>query len=173
MFDLPATRPAPAASLPGYFQHCLRNAAQQRALSASDDALSYLGQLMARFARSDQLFEYERGYYGVRPLALLYADAHETDSEQHRCLLLQRLGDLSLFLGALFPERYARRGIRRDYFVGMGTGAYGYLSDRALANRGVFGELTARFAPLLELLAETGSPRDRREPYPAPGLRLA
>ena len=34
---------------------------------------------------------------------------------------------MALFLGALFPERFTRRGIQQDYVVGMGGGAYDYL----------------------------------------------
>jgi len=60
----------------------------------------------------------------LRPLALLYGDALEARNERERCLCLQQLGDTALFLYALFPERYARHGIRRDYFIGMGGGAY-------------------------------------------------
>jgi len=149
-------RPATAVSLPGYFQQRLSHTADQRGIATSEHTIHYLSHLMTRFAHSDQLFEYDRGYFGLRPLALLYADAYQAPTDRERCLLLQRLGDLALFIGALFPERYARRGIRRDYFVGMGGGAYGYLSDRAPVNRSVFGELAVRFAPMLELLGAVG-----------------
>ena len=94
---------------------------------------------------------------GLRPLALLYSDAREASSNRERCLLLQQLGDLALFVGALFPERYAKRGIQRDYFVGMGGGAYDYLSDNARGDREVFSELATMFARLLEMVADACS----------------
>lgn len=60
-------------------------------------------------------------------------------------------------MGALFPESYARRGIRKDYFVGMGGGAYDYLSENAPRNRHIFSELAATFVRMLELIAEACS----------------
>ena len=89
--------------------------------------------------------------FGYR--ALLYGDALEAPDDQQRCLFLQQLGDMALFLGALFPERFTRRGIQQDYVVGMGGGAYDYLADNARQNRHVFEELSASFAPMLDLVA--------------------
>ena len=150
-----------AVSLPDYFRTRLHRTARRMRLAAHDDTLWYLGEILDRFGRSDRLFEYHDGAIGLRPLALLYGDAVAADSERERCQLLQRLGDLALFLGAFFPDRYARRGIHRDYFVGMGGGAYDYLAGRAPRGRHVFGELTHQFGCMIELIAEAGSRRDR------------
>ena len=81
----------------------------------------------------------------------------EARNEYERCQLLQQLGDLSLFLGALFPEHYTRRGIRQDYLVGMGCGAYDYLADNARRGRHVFSELAGAFSVMLELVANACS----------------
>lgn len=113
----------------------------------------YLGNLLERFSSNDALFSYEEGELCIRPLALLYDDARQHPHERERCLLLRQLGDQALFLGALFPEHYARKGIRRDYFIGMGTGAYDYLADHAREMREVFAELAESFARILELVA--------------------
>ncbi len=59
---------------------------------------------------------------------------------------------MALFMGALFPQRYARRGIRRDYFVGMGGSAYDYLADNARRGREVFAELANAFTRMLEMV---------------------
>jgi hypothetical protein len=82
-----------------------------------------------------------------------YGDAREASSDRERCLLLQQLGDLALFLGAVFPERYRHRGIQREYVVAMGGSAYDYLASNAPRNRHVFEELSRMFGDLLHLAA--------------------
>ena len=115
------------ASLPDYFRRRLHRYARRLRPPPQEDTLWYLGEMMHRFSRSDQLFDYHDGRLGNRPLALLYGDAKAASDLRQRCLLLQRLGDLALFLGAFFPERYARRGIRRDYFVGINMISFVYM----------------------------------------------
>ncbi|NVK00052.1 MAG: hypothetical protein HWE12_00800 [Oceanospirillaceae bacterium] len=117
------------------------------------DTRFYLGSMMDRYARSDQFFSFDEDGIGIRPLALLYEDAYTTTSERERCSLLRQIGDQSLFIGAMFPQFYSRKGIARDYFVGMGVGAYGYLADHAPLMRDIYAKLAERFAQLLELIA--------------------
>ncbi|TLM78993.1 hypothetical protein ACONUD_15375 [Microbulbifer harenosus] len=140
-------------TLADFFRVRLQDEAAGLEPRPQEDTLWYIGNLLARFGDSGQVFSYDRGELDIRPLALLYRDALEVDSHHHRCLLLRQLGDLALFLGALFPENYARRGIGRDYFIGMGGGAYDYLGENARHNRSVFSELSRRFDRLLELVA--------------------
>ena len=140
-------------SLELYFSEQLSEHGQRLRPPPNEDTLWYLSMLLTRFSRSDALFAYDAGEYGLRPLALLYGDALEAEDDQQRCLFLQQLGDMALFLGALFPDRFSRRGIRQDYIVGMGGGAYDYLAGNARANRHVFAELGAMFGRLLELVS--------------------
>jgi hypothetical protein len=149
-------------SLPDYFRRRLHRYAGRLRPPPQEDTLWYLGEMMHRFSRSDHFFDYHEGRPGNRPLALLYGDAHAAANQRERCLLLQRLGDMALFLGAFFPERYARRGIRRDYFVGMGSAAYDYLAGQARQNRHIYRELTRSFVHMLELVAHAGG-RDREQ----------
>lgn len=142
-----------AMILADYFRERLEEYGQQLAPPPHEDTLWYTANMLARFGDSDQLFSYDRGEVSIRPLALLYKDAHETEDLRERCLILRQLGDLALFLGALFPESFARRGILKDYFIGMGGGAYDYLSENSRQNRHVFSELAAMFARMLELVA--------------------
>ena len=144
-------------SLPDYFRRRLNRYAARLRPAPQEDTLWYLGEMMHRFSRSEHFFDYQDGHLGNRPLALLYGDAKAASNPRQRCLLLQRLGDMALFLGAFFPERYARRGIQRDYFVGMGSAAYDYLSERARQHRHIFSELTHGFVRMQELVAHAGS----------------
>jgi len=147
--------PVTEQSLAHYFTRRLERCARDRRPRPQEDTLWYLGNLLDRFGRSDALFSQDEEGLSLRPLALVYGDAREARSEGERCLLLRHLGDLALFLGALFPESYARRGIRRDYFVGMGASAYDYLGDNARRNRHVFAELASMFSQVLELVARS------------------
>ncbi|MFN2329748.1 MAG: hypothetical protein ABR612_12605 [Chromatocurvus sp.] len=140
-------------SLAAYFRRRLADCAQKVDPAPQEDTCWYLSQLLDRFGRSEDFFAWEEGRYGLRPLALLYGDAAEARDDRERCLLLQQLGDMALFLGALFPSRYERRGIRQDYFIGMGGGAYDYLAENARHGRHVFAELSAAFATMIELVS--------------------
>ena len=155
----------PAHSLVEFFQHRLTREIEAQGLEPppQEDTVWYLCDMLGRFSRSEHLFDYFDGRYGVRPLALLYGDALQAADDRQRCLLLQRLGELALFLGAFLRERYRRWGIRRDYFIGMGSGAYEYLAEHAPGNRHVFDELTRQFASLLELVAAAGEPDPNRD----------
>ncbi|GAA0785041.1 hypothetical protein [Marinobacterium sediminicola] len=133
-----------------FFRRRLQEEADQH---TGEDTRWYLGNLLARFTRKDALFSYEGEEICIRPLALIYGDAQQCHNERERCLLLRQLGDQALFMGALFPEHYARKGIQRDYFIGMGSGAYSYLAGHARDWKHVFAELAARFAQALELIA--------------------
>lgn len=145
--------PVAETSLAHYFRNRLAHHARRLHPPPPEDVCWYLGSVLDRFGRSDRFFSWEHGQLTLRPLAMLYSDALETPDERERCLLLQQLGDMALFIGALFPERYARHGISRDYFVGMGGGAYDYLADNARRNRHIFAELSRRFARMLEMVA--------------------
>jgi hypothetical protein len=159
-FD-PQLVPVTETSLSNYFCERLTRYARRFQPPPHDDTCWYLGNLLDRFGRSEQLFSYEDGRMTLRPLALLYGDAVEARNERERCLLLQQLGDLSLFLGALFPQRWARHGIKQDYFIGMGGGAYDYLADNARNNRHIFSELSSTFTRMLELVANACSRNQR------------
>lgn len=140
-------------TLGDYFRECLADCAGVLEPRPDDDTLWYVGSVLARLGDSRQLFSYQDGQLTLRPLALLYKDAHEAPGGRERCLILRQLGDQALFVGALFAERYARRGLRQDYFVGMGGGAYDYLADNARSHRHAFAELAERFAAFLDLVA--------------------
>lgn len=140
--------------LADYFRTRLGACAEALAPPPQHDTLWYITTLLARLGDSSHLFSYEEGRQQLRPLALLYKDAHEAGPGQERCLILRQLGDQALFVGALFPERYARHGLRQTYFIGMGGGAYDYLAEHADSHRSMFAELATRFAEFIDLLAE-------------------
>lgn len=149
--------PITETSLGNYFRLRITHYAQRLRPPPHEDTCWYLGQLLQRFGRSEDFFSYQEGQVDVRPLALLYSDAMEASNERHRCLILQQLGDMALFLGALFPEKWARHGIGQDYFVGMGGGAYDYLASNARCNRHIYNELANTFTRMLDMVADACS----------------
>jgi hypothetical protein len=154
MRDTVEMQPQAETSLSLYFKERISDCAREVDPPPAEDTCWYVSALLERFGRSEDFFAFEEGRLGLRPLALLYGDAMEARSSHERCLLLQQLGDMALFLGALFPEQYSRRGIRQDYLVGMGGGAYDYLASNARAGRHVFAELATTFTVMLDLVAK-------------------
>lgn len=150
-------QPITETSLSSYFSKRLNRYARRFRPPPHEDTCWYLGSLLERFGRSEQLFAFQDGQMTLRPLALLYSDAIQADNSRERCLMLQQLGDMALFLGALFPERFTRHGILQDYFIGMGGSAYDYLADNAKANRHIFAELANTFTRMLEMVANACS----------------
>ena len=77
-----------------------------------------------------------------------------------RNLVLQRVGDTSLFVAGFFGDGFARKLVDVDYYIDMGGAAYGWLSEnvrgtvRGRAFSGVFAELARKFRDFVDVLAE-------------------
>lgn len=158
-----------AGNLPSYFHDAVATAMDKRELETADATKWYLANLLARFAHSDRFFDYSQDAgTNLRPLALMYADAIEASSEGERRLTLQRMGDVALFVAALFEGLLSRRGVKRDYFVAMGCGAYAYLADNPVSggDETVFNDLSSRFVLFVDVLSTvsaTGKRFDQAE----------
>lgn len=150
-----------AVSLPEYFKKQLYRYADLIKPQPHEDTLWYVGEMMVRFSRSDHFFDYHDGMLQSRPLALLYGDARAASNHRERCLLLQKLGDMALFMGAIFPERHARYGLKLDYFIGMGSAAFDFLAEQSNRNRHIYRELTHSFSTIVELVAAAASRKNK------------
>ncbi|MBD1388948.1 hypothetical protein IC617_05860 [Neiella sp. HB171785] len=141
-------------SLAEHFSTRLQEEAQQLPATLSASVLHYLAGLLGNFHQSDRLFEYDdSGALALPTLALLYQQALAATTVRHRHATLRELGDKALFLGAMFPEHYVKKGIKRDYFIGMGSGAYDALGSSQHHRSALFGEMAERFPQLLQLVA--------------------
>lgn len=155
-------RPVAAPSLRVFFHGALGEACRSQRVEADDATIWYLADLLTRYARSDNLYEYTADGPTLRPLALLYALALEAQTERERRLVLQRLGDVALFIAGLFSGMLARRAVDVDYYIAMGGSAYSYLRDaasphareRSLAT--VFEQLSSQFVLFVDVLSEVG-----------------
>jgi hypothetical protein len=90
----------------------------------------------------------------------LLAEAAAAPDAQARNLVLQRVGDTSLFVAGFFQDAFARKLVDVDYYIDIGGAAYGSLSDsvrgtiRGRAFGVVFAELAAKFREFVDVLAE-------------------
>jgi hypothetical protein len=147
------------ASLREYFRDALHEALDHQHVAVGAQTEQYVVNLLTLFARTEEVSGASAAGRTSRPLALQLADALEAATPEERCRLLQRMGDLSLFVAGCFARSFARRLVDVDYHIAMGGRAYATLADafgrgprRALA--GVFAELAAKFQPLVDALGE-------------------
>jgi len=146
-------------SLAEYFRDALQDALAHQHLAVDGQTEQYVVNLLTLFARAEHLYE------GVAPgprmpsLVQLFSHAVEAPTAAERERALQRLGDVSLFIGGFFAHGFARRLVDVDYHIAMGGRAYGTLAEslargprRVLAT--VYAELAAKFQPLVDALGE-------------------
>jgi hypothetical protein len=144
-----------------FFREALQSALGHQHLHAQDHTEHYIVNLLAMFNRPDALFEPGEERSQLKPLALLLAEAADQPDDRRRFRLLQRLGDVALFVAGFLSGGSMRRGIDVDYHIAMGGRAYGALAQapfhgaqRILA--AVFAELEQKFQPLVDALNEIG-----------------
>lgn len=154
-----------------FFREALATALEQQHLQVKDHTEHYVVNMLAMFARTEALFEPGPDGAKLKPLALLLAEALDTQDDEYRFRTLQRLGDVALFVSGFLANGFPRRLVDIDYHIAMGGRAYGALAQSAL--RGprrvlatVFAELEDKFQPLVDALndisecAVTRSQRD-------------
>ena len=156
-----------SADLREYFHHSIGNALDKQGIAAAVETVSYLVNLLTAFQRADRLYEYDNGRLGLRPLATLYTDALSDRSAGQRYRMLQRLGDVALFIAGLFSESLNRRLVDVDYYIAMGSSAYGYLSESIRGTRhgesfcDIFEELSSKFPEFVDVLSGINEPSVR------------
>ncbi len=160
-------RVRPVASLREYFRDSVDQAMQRQGLEARDHTAHYVVNLLTLYARSEALYEKTEAGIGIKPLALMLAEAAETSNPRERVFVLQRIGDVSLFIAGFFSETLAYRVVDMDYYVHIGRGAYDSLSEqmrgtpRRRAFRSVFKELGQKFQHFVDVLNDV---RDEAKP---------
>jgi hypothetical protein len=150
----------PVASLQEFFKDSVADAMEKQGVAADDHTAYYVVNLLTLFARSEKLYDRNTDGSGPPPLALLLAEAAAANDSQTRNLVLQRVGDTSLFVAGFFGDGFARKLVDVDYYIDMGGAAYGWLSEnvrgtvRGRAFGSVFAELAQKFRDFVDVLAE-------------------
>jgi hypothetical protein len=153
-------RVLPVRNLRDYFRTSVDDVIAQQGVDVDPHTTCYVVNLITVFARSDALYEDDGETYGLRPLALMLAEAADAPSPEHRNHMLQRIGDVALFIAGFFTDSLAHKAVDIDYYIHMGESAYGSLSEeirgtfRGNAFAGVYSELAAKFQVLTDVLNE-------------------
>lgn len=169
----------PVTSLKEFFRDALHDALSHQHVAVEDQTEHYVVNLLTLFADADALYERPSDAApraGLKPLAVMLGEALEAPTHEARCRGLQRLGDVSLFIAGFFSAGFARKLVDVDYHIAMGGRAYGTLAETCAPARGrtlrqVFGELAAKFVPVVDALNEISegsyqhSDRDRLRLY--------
>jgi hypothetical protein len=153
-------RVLPVQNLRDYFRESLHAVIDKQGADVDPHAAHYVVNLLTLFARSEDFYEDNGEAYGLRPLALMLAEAAEAATVEQRTFALQRIGDVSLFIAGFFADSLANKLVDLDYYIYMGGNAYGSLSDeirgttrgRALAD--VYRELAVKFQTVVDILNE-------------------
>ena len=145
-----------------HFREAITAALTNQQVDAEEDTVFYLVNLLAHFTKAEHLFEPSANGTHIQPLALLYAQAVQTDRLEVRLRALRRLGDVALLISGVFSGYLNRKSVDIDYYIGMGSSAYSYLSDsthssiRVSVFNGIYAELSAKFKTFVDVLGEVG-----------------
>ena len=147
-------------NLADYFRTSIDGVISRQGVDVDPHAAHYVVNLLTLFSRSEELYEDHGESYGLRPLALMMADAADARSAQERNYALQRIGDVALFISGFFADSLANKAVDVDYYIHMGGSAYGSLSEevrgtfRGNAFADIYRELAIKFQVLVDVLNE-------------------
>ena len=151
-------RVMPVHNLQDYFRTSIDDVIAEQGVDVDPHATHYVVNMMTLFSRSDQFYQNDGETYGIKPLALMLADAADAPSTEQRNRTLQRIGDVALFISGFFVESLANKAVDIDYYMTMGESAYGSLSEevrgtfRGNAFADVYRELASKFQILIDVL---------------------
>jgi hypothetical protein len=147
-------------NLEDFFRTSIDDVMTRQCVDVDPHATHYVVNLLTLYSRSEELYEDDGETYGLRPLALMMADAADAASTEQRNYSLQRIGDVALFIAGFFAESLAHKPVDLDYYITMGGNAYGSLSEEVRGTfRGntfapIYRELAIKFQVLVDVLNE-------------------
>ena len=149
----------PVNNLTEYFRDALGQALSHQHVSLDDHTAHYVVSLLTLYSRTEVSHADTRPGQRWVGLADLLARAAAAETQVERDAILQRMGDVSLFVAGFFAHGFERRLIDVDYHIAMGGRAYSTLasapargSRRALC--GVFDELARKFQSVVDAIGE-------------------
>lgn len=149
-----AVRLCPGEGVTEYFRELVDDCAGRQRLGLDPMTSYYVVQLLTTFARTDSAAC--DAFWAEEPMGALLGQAIAAGgSEQRR--RLRQVGDASLVLSGLFPDRLRRSLVDVDYYMRIGGIAYDSLShDEADLFATAFAELANRFVAVADLLGDVG-----------------
>jgi len=161
-------RVVPVPNLLDYFRTSIDVVITEQGVEVEPHATHYVVNLLTLFSRSEELYDDDGDTFGLKPLALMLAEAADAPSAAQRNQSLQRVGDVALFISGFFADSLANHAVDLDYYIHMGGSAYGSLSEEVRGTfRGevfadTYSELAAKFQVLVDVLNEVRD-RERQE----------
>jgi len=157
--DNDRTHVTAVSNLTEFFRDALGKALVSQHVSLDDHTTHYVVSLLTLYARTEVSHGDTRPGQRWVSLAELLAQASAARTAAERDALLQRLGDVSLFVAGFFAHGFERRLIDVDYHIAMGGRAYGTLAATPMTGSrrvlgGVFRELAAKFQPVVDAIGE-------------------
>ncbi len=150
---------SPVSNLTEFFRDALDEALTHQNVSLDEHTAHYVVSLLTLYSRTEVSHGDTRPGQRWVSLAELLAQAGDAPTPAQRAAILQRLGDVSLFVAGFFSHGFERRLVDVDYHIAMGGRAYGTLATapvsgprRALCE--VFGELARKFQSVVDALGE-------------------
>jgi hypothetical protein len=160
-------RVMPVQNLQDYFRTSIDEVIAGQGVDIDPHATHYVVNMMTLFSRSEHFYEDGDEASGLRPLALMLADAADSPTPEHRNQTLKRIGDVALFVAGFFTEGLRDKAVDVDYYMHMGQNAYGSLSEevrgtlhgKAFAD--IYLELALKFRLLMDVLGEVRGSGDQ------------
>jgi len=133
------------ASVDGFFHEVVTDALDALRVEATPPTEWYLVGLLGEFTRARLPDE---------PLGVLLAHSRAAEPSE-RVRALKEVGDTSLYVAGFFAESLSKKLVDVDYYVGLGSTAYGELASRLGGSlTEVYRELAGKFPGFVDVLAE-------------------
>ncbi|MDQ2638959.1 MAG: hypothetical protein M3Y79_00015 [Pseudomonadota bacterium] len=152
-------RVTPVNNLTEFFRDALGKALASQHVTLDEHTAHYVVSLLTLYSRTEVSHGDTRPGQRWVSLAELLSQASNAASPIEREAVLQRLGDVSLFVAGFFAHGFERRLVDVDYHIAMGGRAYGTLAATPMSGprralTGVFGELARNFQRVVDAIGE-------------------
>lgn len=157
-----------AANVQAFFHESVTDSVSNQNVDVCEETVVYVTQLLAKYVRSEHLFEEDEDGVQLKPLAVLYCNAASTQDHKARHDYLKKLGDLALFVSGWFSFNLERRRVGVRYYTQMGECAYEWLSEHRTSRSGdriftqIFQDLASNFSELRDVISEVHMSVDSR-----------
>lgn len=142
-----------ATSTEGYFKDTLELSLKRKALAVTEQAKSYLVDLLAKFTRSEVAYA---GSDGDREAYVTMLNRASECDFAEAIQIYQQVGDITLVQAGFFSESFHRELVNQDYYISIGESAYSQVSSltqNSYLRSIVFRELSERFPDLVDVLS--------------------
>ena len=135
------------------FRSLLNEGFKRISIHVSLPVQAYMRELLISYIPSNRLFDEDKdsGQKNLKSLAELYLKAQKVSFNEKR-ILLQQVGDRSLYLGGFFREALNKRLVNLNYYMNIGKSAYGHLAEDH-PQEDMFRELSYFFSDLMDVLS--------------------